>query len=207
MPASKTRRRPTTPEDIERARRNTARTTGYARTIESIRTCPETGAAVVIGLKRLGRADVQTAYGFKPGVFRRIEAEWPVETAHERLNALNAFLDRLRAEKARKVAAHDLKVGEIVAEIWGFSMRDVRFYRVVDIPHPRKVTLSPLEDRIASGDWVSGTKVPVDGPIGPEAPRHTCPVSMESGAPDIRTGSTIARTRRWDGTPVQIFCD
>jgi hypothetical protein len=168
--------------------------------------CEKTGGGVVLGESQWSPNRDVKAFYFKPRAHRRYFKTEKVTSHHERLAIQDRVAKLLQDEKDAKVAPHDLKVGEILACIWGYSMQGVKFYKVVDIPHPRKVTVCPMEYRYVKGDWMSGTVEPVqDGP--PSEERYTFMVDMSSGEPYCKTGSSIDRMTRWSGDPVHTYCD
>lgn len=192
-------------ETIMAKRRQTVTRNG-TKVLES-HGCPETGAGVVLAQSNWGEKQI-SAYFFKPRTHRMAFRQEPVTSNHQMLGIRNRLRQLLDQEKAAKVAPHDLKVGEILACIWGVTMQNVRFYKVVDIPHPRKVTVVQIASRMVSGDWVSGQAVPEENdPIPEDAPRETYLVGMSNGYPDIKTGCSIDRMSRWSGKPIPIYSD
>jgi hypothetical protein len=164
--------------------------------------CEKTGGGTILVEKS---DSTVMAFFFKGRAFKR---QWRMEkitSNHERLNIKNRLGKLLAEEKAAKVAPHDLKVGDIIADIWGHTMRDVNFYRVVDVPHPRKVSIARIGEKYVTGDWMSGQKVP-DEASEPQGEARTLSVSMLNGYPEIQ-GSSISSIQRWDGKPVSIYCD
>ncbi len=190
-------------EEIMSKRCTTIKRDGYA-VLES-HGCDKTGGGVVLGKRRWGREDEIKAFYFRPRSHKRTFRSEAVTSQHERLAIRDRVRDLLQAEKEAKVAPHDLKVGEILANIWGATMRDVRFYKVVDIPHPRKVAVVQIGSRMVSGDWMSGTKVPVEDDISDGT--ITYMVDMSTGRPVCKTSSTIEHMTRWDGNPVHVHSD
>ena len=194
------------PDEIRALRSNTARAHDIRyREVLEVRTCPETGAAVAIVQ---GRGET-VAMCFKPRAYRRIHKVKKLVSAHDRRLALKSWLADLAAAKAQAKAPHDLAVGEIIAEIWGHSMRDVRFYAVVDIPSPKTVALASLGERLVSGDWMCGEREPALRPadLTADAPRYTYRVSMASGEAEINMGSSISCAQRWSGKPISVWSD
>lgn len=168
---------------------------------------PETGAGVLLTSPPFGSEDEVHAHFYRPRQLRRGFKSEKITSNHARIGVRQRLQTLLQMEKDAKVAPHDLQVGEIIANIWGYSMQDVRFYQVVGIPHPRKVDVVQLPDRIISGDWMAGTKEPVVSEQPPQGEPMTFDVSMETGAAVLKTGSDIDRARRWDGKPVSVYSD
>lgn len=86
-------------------------------------------------------------------------------------------------------------------------MQGVRFYKVIDVPHPRKVTVVQINGKMVSGDWMGGQIEPVDITVDPTDQGITYMVDMSSGKPVCKTGSSIDRMTRWSGKPVDIWSD
>lgn len=195
---------------LTQRRRKTIATSSFNKPIEAW-TDPESGAGVVISERRgFGRDAVPETYAhfFRPRAINRSFHEEKITSNHQRIGVRDRLQVLIEGEKAAKVAPHDLKVGEVLANIWGHSMQDVSFWQVVGIPSPRKVDVVKLADRITSGDWMSGKKVPVvpEGTLA-QGEHRRFDVSMATGAPSLKTDSSIERFKRWDGNPVMIYSD
>jgi len=191
-------------DDIMAKRIKSAQKSGF-KVLES-HGCEATGGGVVLGERNWGRTEVKALF-FKPRAHRNPFREEVVTSAHEKLALPGRVTKILQEIKDAKVAPHDLKVGEIIACVSGVTMQSAKFYKVVGIPHPRKVSLAKLENRMVSGDWMSGLVEPVDVDLDATAACGTFAVDMSSGEPRIKTGSSIDRMSRWSGRPVDIYCD
>lgn len=190
-------------DEIQQKRETTVRRKGY-EIIES-QVSEESGAGVVIARSRFMR-DTTTAFWFKPRSFNRVLREERIQSNHERRGALKQIEDSLAETKRLKKAPHDLAVGDVLAEIWGYSLQGVRFWRVIAIPTPRKVTVAALPSRIASGDTQNGTRLP-DLDAKPEPGQvKTLPVTMASGKASIQ-GSTSRSFAKWSGAPIHVYTD
>lgn len=200
--------RATSIEHITDRRRKALARSGN-RIIE-IHTCPETGGGVVLVEPVWARGN-QVAHFFRPRVYRNAFRTRDITSAHEKIQLLATLREILATEKAAKVAPHDLTPGEVIADIRGYTSQSVRFWRVIALPSPRNVALVEIAQRQVSGDWMAGTVMPVapDAPLEALAglPRQTFRVSMASGSAYIEMGSDARRATRWNGQPVQIFCD
>lgn len=170
----------------------------------------ETGAGVVLARSNFpsnnSKADV-TAHFFKPRTHRHAFQERKITSAHERLGVKDLLQKILADEKAAKVAPHDLKVGDIISSTWGVTMRYVDFYRVIAIPHPRKVTLAPIPHSYVSGDWMSGSVMPDIQHPGNTDKSETRMVSMKTGEALVKPHNSISVLRKWDGNPVHVHSD
>lgn len=169
--------------------------------------CEQTRGGVVLGQRKLGKTSRLSAFYFKPRSHRRYFKSETITSNHERLAIRDRVQDLLNAEKEAKVAPHDLKVGEIMARVWGVTMQNVSFYKVVKIPHPRKVTVTLIGKRMHSGDWMCGTAVPDETYIPEEVEETTYMVDMSRGYPLCKTESSIDRMTRWSGDPVSVYSD
>ncbi len=197
-------------ETLTKRRKTTVARSSFNKPIDAW-TDPETGAGVVISERPDFRRKAETeiyAHFFRPRAVNRSFREEKITSNHARIGVRDRLKSVLDAEKAAKVAPHDLKVGEVLVNIWGATMQDVSFWQVVGIPSPRKVQVVKLGDRITEGDWMAGKKVPIvpEGTLA-EGQSRTLDVSMASGSPMLRTGSSIERFGRWDGNPVMIYSD
>ena len=132
-----------------------------------------------------------------------------IESHHDILD-LAGHLAQFKADlKAKKTAAHDLEVGDILVSVWGVTMQRADFYRVVAVPTPRKVRMAPIPQILINGDWMSGRVVP-DTEAAPDMERavpDTVFVEMRNGTAHVKTSSRITHITRWDGTPVSIYSD
>jgi hypothetical protein len=170
-------------------------------------TDPDTRAGLVIGRSSYGRAQI-SAYFFRPTQINRSFKKVALDSAHDQFGALDLLKDSLAEEKRLKSAAHTLEIGDVIAAVWGVTMRGVHFYQVVGIPHPRKVTLVPLKSTMISGDWMAGQEMPVlpdSGLASGEGADYM--VSMESGSPMVNMRSSITYARKWDGNPIHTYSD
>jgi len=194
-------------EDLEKRRTTVARRASYGGTVVLVQTCPKTRAgAVVVQMRPENKL---RAYLFRPTQINRYYADHAVASAHEALGIL-AKIDKDRQEKAAaKIAPHTLQIGDIMVETMGATMMRATFYKVVAIPHPRKVTLITLDSRYESGDWMAGQVVPVL-PTTPEwdaaQPRWEVTISMQSGGPEYRANS-ITCLRPWKGHSISVYSD
>lgn len=195
---------------LNERRMRTIRTNSYSKTVDAW-TDPETGAGVVVAERRgySRNATAETyAHFFRPRAINRSFREEKITSNHQRIGIRDRLKSIIDEEKAAKVAPHDLKVGEVLSNIWGYTMQDVTFWQVVAIPDPRKVEVVKLGDRYTTGDHMSGKKVPIvpEGTLA-QGERRNYAVSMAHGSPSLKTGSTIERFGRWDGNPVMIYSD
>lgn len=169
--------------------------------------CEKTGGGVVVGETCWNRSGNIYAYYFRPRAHRSYFRSEPIISKHERLGVRDRLTKLLQAEKEAKVAPHDLKVGEILSCTWGYTMQGARFYKVLDIPHPRKVTISQIGQRMKSGDWMSGYVIPNEDETPSKENAFTVMVDMSRGHPICKTGSSIERMTRWSGDPIHIYSD
>jgi hypothetical protein len=170
---------------------------------------PETNSGVIVGIDNLMRRGEIKAVFYRGRQINRGYKEFKVQSAHEIVGLLDKLKSEINAQKAEKVAPHDFKVGEILASVWGATMRDVHFYQVVDIPHPRKVTLASLSSKMIEGDWMAGKKMPVlpkDGQLS-DGQTAVYDAFVKNGTSYVNCKSDITNCRRWDGEPVFIHCD
>lgn len=183
------------------------RKSSYGKIIEA-KGCEQTGGGVILVEESRFRSSQTKAYFYRAAQTRQCFAEKVITTAHERISLMETLRDMLSAEKAEKVAPHNLKVGDIICFLSGVTMQSAEFRRVVGIPHPRKVSLAPLNTRVVTGDWMAGTVEPVI-PTEPcsAAEGVTYDVQMVNGEPSIKTGCSITRTQLWNGKPASIWCD
>jgi hypothetical protein len=189
---------------MERRAAEVARSS-YTRVIET-HACYDTGGGVVITENRYGAPTVAAHY-FKPRQLKKAFKEEVLKTAHERIAVLDTLRDLIAAEKAEKVAPHNLKKGDIIAEIWGSTMQGVNFHVVGDVPHPRKVSLIHVGSRYVSGDFMGGNKVPnIDPGEIPEGEGATYMVEMRGDTAWIKMGDFV-RASRWSGKPVMVYSD
>ena len=186
-------------EVVERRRAGVER---RAEVLEA-RTCPRTGAGVVVSRDR--RDGRMAAEFFRPRAFRSPFRREALTSAHARLAVLDRLAEILAAERTAKAAPHDLEVGEIVVRAFSYRGCYVDFFRVVDVPHPRKVTLVELRQRLVSGAWWSGSVVP-DEAAAPRGEAATHWVRMEQGEARIVRGRH-RDAQRWDGRPVEMCSD
>jgi len=199
--------RPSTPDEITALRKQTVqRSEGRAEIAQAL-FCDRTGGGVITTSSTREPGSVR-AHFFRKGVYRRIWKSRQLQSAHEKIDPLAVLRAELAAFKAAKAAPHDIRVGEILARIWGCTMRDVDFYKVVAV-EPRAVVAIRLPSRMLSGDWMSGEKVP--DTLSPEdeagTSRETFKISMESGEARVTGLNSITSMQRWDGSPVHIYCD
>lgn len=167
---------------------------------------PETGAGVILVEERLlsNQVDLK-AYFYKGNQTRIRWQEEKITSNHQRIRVLDRLQELLDAEAAAKVAPHDLKVGEIICENYGASMNRPSFLKVIDIPHPRKVMVVRLKDRLTWGDRQVGSVVPVE-PHEPETEPFECEVTMADGEARL-VMSSLSRAYRWNGKPASITSD
>jgi hypothetical protein len=169
---------------------------------------PQTGAGVVLATSRIARdPNKMTAHFFRARAHKRVWQTRKIESAHERLALPNAITKLLAEEKRLKTAPHDLQVGDIIASIWGVTMRYVDFYRVEDTPKPRKVRMIKLASRMISGDRMAGKCMPDTDIPAEETNGYVYNVSMASGNAVVDMTSSIARATKWAGQPVSIYSD
>lgn len=190
-------------DEIQQKRETTVRRKGYD-IIES-QVSEESGAGVVIARSRFMR-DTTTAFWFRPRTFNRALREERIQSNHERRGALRRLEASLAETERLKKAPHDLAVGDVLAEIWGYSLQGVRFWRVIAIPAPRKVTVAALPSLIASGDAQCGTRLPdLDAKSEPDQVK-TLPVTMVSGKASIQ-GNTSRSFAKWSGEEISVYPD
>lgn len=193
---------PLAPEKVTEltAKRRKSAASGFEDVLEAW-TDPETGAGYVLTRSRLRDGYTEVKF-FRPRAHRAAFKSRRVVSNHDRIGLADTLRKILTDEKARKAAPHDLEVGDIIAEHWGVTIRDVNFYRVIDIPDPRKVTMAPIPQIRVSGDWMGGTVTADTGHPGDPSRAITCKVSMLTGQAEVDTKSTIGHARKWDGRPV-----
>lgn len=194
-----------TQEEVMAKRRKAVVGAGY-KVLETY-PCEATGGATILAKNQWNKSEEMKAFFFKPRALNRSFKTESVTSHHQRAALPGRLAKILQAEKDAKVAPHDLVVGEVMACIWGVTMQDVRFYKVVGIPAPRKVTVVPIDKKMVSGDWMAGQAMPVDDGITGGGSEQTYVVDMSSGRPYCKTGSSIERMTRWDGKPVSIYSD
>lgn len=199
---------PASLKDITEKRVKSAKRDGFVP--QEVHTCPETGAGTLIGTQRWGDPQKVIARHYRARSYKTAFHTEEVQSNHQRLRMAHGARVKviLNAKKEAKKLPHDLKVGEIISRTWGVTMQGADFYKVVDIPAPRKVALVPLSSRQVSGDWMGGTVEPIDEEIkDPTAGRLVYDVDMSSGEARILTKSSIERMGRWGGKPVSIWSD
>lgn len=166
-------------------------------------TCQETRIGVVIARSHFGGNKV-SAYYFRPAQMNRGFAKEDFQgSAHDYIEALARAKEKIAHEKAEKVAPHDFKVGDIIASVWGYTSRDVNFYKVVKADKPREITAVELRATFASGDWMAGTKIPTDTVIGAET---TFKTQVVGGKSTLKSNS-ITSASKWSGNPISVHCD
>ena len=167
--------------------------------------CDDTGAGAVVTQQHDGERHV---HFFRPRVVRWIWEERALTSHHERLGVPGELRRMVKRERELRVAPHDLKVGEILAWVRRYRAYYVNFYRVVDVPHPRKVAITPVPSRLVEGHWSHGGVVP---DLEAEPRGHASPVirkvSMLSGEAEVQTKDNWARCTRWDGSILQVSSD
>ena len=171
--------------------------------------CPETGCGTLIGIDRWADKDQLKARHYRAGSFKTSFQREDIKSNHQRLQMAHGKRVKtlLQAKKDAKKQPHDLKIGDIIARIWGVTMQGVEFFKVVDIPGPRKVAMIPLASRQVSGDWMGGTVEPIDVPVEElEGEGFVYDVDMSSGEARIK-GNSIERIGRWSGKPVSVYSD
>lgn len=170
---------------------------------------PETNNGVIVGEDNLMRDGRIKAVFYRSRQFNRGFKEITVKSAHDIVGLLDKLKAEINAQKAEKVAPHDFKVGEILASTWGATMRNVNFFQIVDIPHPRKVTLAPLPSKMVQGDWMAGQKMPILPENGQLSTAETAVYGafVKNGTSYVNFKSDITTCRRWDGEPVFIHSD
>lgn len=195
-----------TPEEISERRASKALSRAYRATLVSSDYCEETGGGVVV-IDEVDKArQITMAYFFEPRLINRYFLRRELTSAHERIDPIRTLQAELAAIKAARIAPHNLGVGDIIADCWGASTHDVTFYKIVSIPHPRKIEVVTLGDHFVSGDYFSGTKMPTnpDGPVSPDSPRIVFDVSMADGTACVKTGGSIHHARKWKGNPISV---
>lgn len=203
-------KKPTPEQCAEKdAKRRKALMTGsmrHVRTLHESHVDPETGAGVVVVEWRpSGDKSILEAYFFKRNQTNRYAWMEELTSNHQRVRVAERLRELQAEEAAAKVAPHDLTPGEVLREDWGASMNRPNFLKVLSVPHPRKVEVIRLRDRLVSGDRQVGTVVPIE-PHEPASDPFICDVSMQTGSAQLKLGS-LSRTRRWDGKPASITSD
>jgi len=206
----KPRKKPTREQLLEKdAKRRKALMTGSLkrrRTLKESHINPETGAGVVLVEETFLADQVELiAYFYKFNQTRIPFENEKITSNHQRIRVLDRLQELIDEEAAAKVAPHDLKVGEIICENWGASMNRPSFLKVVEIPHPRKVMVVRLKDRLTWGDRQVGSVVPVE-PHEPETEPFEVMVTMETGDAQLVLTS-LSRAFRWNGKPASITSD
>lgn len=189
-------------DDLTKRRKDAVRKAHFCSPLFAL-TCPETRVGVVVAEQNYGKKTM-TAYYFRPAQINRSFASETVESAHDHFSALQKAKDKIAGEKAEKVAGHDFKVGDIIASVWGVTSRDVNFYKVVDASKKREVTVVELATYFHSGDWMAGSKLPIETQeIG--SPR-TFKTIVKNGTSYLKSNS-ITSAAKWQGKPISVHCD
>lgn len=206
----KPRKKPT-PEQLadKDAKRRKALMTGSMRRVRTLKESqidPDTGAGVVLVEERVLSTQVElVAYFYKFNQTRIPYTKEIITSNHQRLGVLDRLQVLIDEEAAAKIAPHDLEVGEIICDNWGASMNRPSFLKVLEIPHPRKVKVVRLKDRLVSGDRQVGSVLPIE-PHEPDDDPFECMVSMEDGSARLVLGS-LSRAYRWNQKPASITSD
>jgi len=191
-------------DEIMQKRQTTVVRMGYD--ILEAHPCEKSGGGVILGQRSFGVKNIKAFY-FRPRSHKRTFHEEIIESSHARIAIKGRTANLLLAEKNAKKAPHDLKCGDIIARIWGATMQDVNFFKVLGVPSPREVSVVPLDRHMVSGDWMAGSAMPVDREIAPLETPVTYEVDMSSGTAFLKTGNSIVRMSRWSGSAVSVYSD
>ena len=161
--------------------------------------CADTGAGAVV--YRDFDERISARY-FRPGAYRRAFACEAIGSAHARMAVPDRLRELLAAAKAARTAPHDLEVGDMMVERGSMAFE---FYTVVDVPHPRKVTI--LEPGLRVMPY--GRLFLMRSPDEDAAPRKAEPRTRW-----VKTGPHVPRVRldrgrtaeRWHGPPPRVHC-
>jgi hypothetical protein len=199
-----------TPEQLveKDAKRRQSLMTGSLRRVRSLcesHVNPNTGGGVIIlEYKRGNLVEIQ-AYYYKPNQTRQYFKCEKITSNQQRIQVLDRLQYLIDAEAAAKIAPHDLEIGEIICEDWGFSMNRPSFLKIIAVPDARKVEAVRLEDCLVWGDRQVGSVVPVE-PHKPKSPPFIFDVSMANGKARL-VMSSLSRAYRWNGKPASITSD
>lgn len=102
---------------------------------------------------------------------------------------------------AEVVSKYGLKVGDILFDVWGYSMTIVEYYKVTKIISPCKVEIVEIGKNVISCDRGGGeTLTPdVDNEIGEKIVKQIVADRSQNGW-HIKINSSISLTR-WNGRP------
>ena len=128
--------------------------------------CEDTGAGAVVSRSEWGGVQADS---FRPRAVRRPFHREALESAHAQFAVPRRLHELPAAEKATKLAPHDLRLGDVVMRTFSYHGSYVDFFRVIGVPHPRKVTLVQLGERLVSGNSHGGRVVPDAGRPGGRA--------------------------------------
>lgn len=167
--------------------------------------------AVAYTQTHTGRTGTSTKVAFfEGGGIKRPFAEKDYSaSAHAVLGLEQAFHQAMAELKDRKQAPHPYKVGDIMVDIWGYSMRGAKFYQIVSLPTPRSFEAVAITYHYSKGDWMAGEVMPnvPDEGILASGPRERFEVSMAKGEPRIVRTSSISNFGLWNGKPVSVNSD
>lgn len=165
----------------------------------------ESGAGFILAQSE--RDTPPEAFFFRPRAHKKYFKTLTIDSAHARLGLKDRLRQTLVQERELKLKPHDLVVGDLISGVLGANMRRGSFYRVIDIPHPRKVTLAPIPFYFASGDWMSGEVLPELTAEPDRDKAETKIVWMTSGTARIDGNSPFEIRERWNGKPITVYCD
>lgn len=189
---------------LTRKRRLCVRRRGYPFILDS-HCDEETGAGVILAQSE--KDTPPEAFFFRPRAHKTCFRTLTVDSAHLRLGLKDRLRQMLVQERELRLKPHDLVVGDLISCVLGANMRRASFYRVIDIPHPRKVTLAPIPFYFVSGDWMSGEVLP-DLAAEPDRDKaETRKVWMTTGTARVDGDSPFETRQRWSGGSISVYCD
>ena len=185
------------PEEVDALRR--ARTERCRGPILGGHLCADTGAGAVVD--RNFDEGVSARY-FRPGACRRAFACGAIGSAHARMAVPDRLRELLAAAKVAQTAPHDLEVGDVVVERGSMAFES---YTVVDVPHPRKVTILEPGLRVMPYGRLFLMRA---------SDRDAAPRKAEPRTRWVRTGPHVPQVRldwgrtaeRWHGPPPRAHC-
>jgi len=120
------------------------------------------------------------------------------EYTEEYFKGLRALADWKREEKhKRDEFAHDLKVGDIFYESWGYEQTNITWYQVTRIVSDKSVEIRPIGRHIESGEGLSS----MAGYSTPIPDHFTGPPVIKRVQPGNYLSSKYGCTSLWDGKP------
>ena len=109
---------------------------------------------------------------------------------------------------------HTLKVGDVLAAQWGYSMQIVNFYQVTALKGRTQAVIREIEQDGTSTGFLRGTTKPkIDAflPLDHNRKEITCRVfsALSDGAPCVKPGNSRGNAYRYDEKKTYHFdhCD